>query len=189
MRNYWGLGEEGGSAYGAVAVLKRRDPIRLGQKGQLDDGVGGTLQEAQGWGELLAVKTKVGVLLSGITGQWLVVDRSHMPVVRQMPFLLQGMEDLGSLPQDKEHKSKTQQPADRLSQVPASHDQATWRSAAMDSSNTKYSWKLFSYMWNGATPGEHTLVSRVTDEKGNGKADEKMTGLENHEFPRTVMIG
>ena len=244
MRNYWGLGEEGGRADGVATVLKRRDPIRLGPKGQLDDGVGGTLQEAQGWGELLAVKTKVGVLLSGITGQWLVVDRSHMPVVRQMPFLLQGMEDLGSLPQDKEHKSKTQQPADRLSRVPASHDQATipqrraapcecdlkvriegrksadesncgytnrtnrtlsrrvvlsvpfhgaWRSAAMDSSNTKYSWKLFSYMWNGATPGEHTLVSRVTDENGNVQReslDEKMTGLENHaQFPRTVMIG
>ena len=68
-----------------------------------------------------------------------------------------------------------------------------WRSAAMDSSNTKYSWKLFSYMWNGATPGEHTLVSRVTDENGNVQReslDEKMTGLENHaQFPRTVMIG
>ena len=59
--------------------------------------------------------------------------------------------------------------------------------------NTKYSWKLFSYMWNGATPGEHTLVSRVTDENGNVQReslDEKMTGLENHaQFPRTVMIG
>ena len=46
-------------------------------------------------------------------------------------------------------------------------DDGAWRPAAMDSSNTKYSWKLFSYMWNGATPGEHTLVSRVTDENGN----------------------
>ena len=70
-----GLGEEGGSAYGAVAVLKRRDPIRLGQKGQLDYGAGETLRKAQGWGGLLAVKTKVRVLLSEITGQWLVVDR------------------------------------------------------------------------------------------------------------------
>ena len=61
------------------------------------------------------MKTKVGVLLSGITGQWLVVDRSHMPVVRQMPFFLQGVEDLGSLPQDKEHESKNQQPTDRFS--------------------------------------------------------------------------
>ena len=63
----------------------------------------------------------------------------------------------------------------------------------MESSNTKYSWKLFTYMWDGATPGEHTLVSRVTDENGNVQPeslDEKMTGLESHaQFPRTVMIG
>ena len=80
-----------------------------------------------------------------------------------------------------------------LRSVEVKVDDGAWRPAAMDSSNTKYSWKLFSYMWNGATPGEHTLVSRVTDENGNVQReslDEKMTGLENHaQFPRTVMIG
>ena len=30
----------------------------------------------------------------------------------------------------------------------------------------KYSWKLFTYRWEGATPGEHTLVSRATDVEG-----------------------
>ena len=34
------------------------------------------------------------------------------------------------------------------------------------SANTQYSWKLFTYRWEGATPGEHTLVSRVTDANG-----------------------
>ena len=84
-------------------------------------------------------------------------------------------------------------PGTPLRSVEVKVDDEAWRPAAMDSSNTKYSWKLFSYMWNGATPGEHTLVSRVTDENGNVQReslDEKMTGLENHaQFPRTVMIG
>jgi len=46
-------------------------------------------------------------------------------------------------------------------------DDGPWQTATMDSStNAKYSWKLFTWIWNGATPGEHTLVSRVTDVNG-----------------------
>ena len=44
-----------------------------------------------------------------------------------------------------------------------------WQTAALDSSNTKYSWKLFTYRWENATPGEHTLVSRVTDVNGTAQ--------------------
>ena len=36
----------------------------------------------------------------------------------------------------------------------------------LDPKNTKYSWKLFTYKWDGATPGDHTVVSRVTDMEG-----------------------
>src|SRR5437867_2605765 len=43
-------------------------------------------------------------------------------------------------------------------------DDGPWQAAAMDpSTKDKYSWKLFTYVWKGAVPGEHTLVSRVTD--------------------------
>jgi hypothetical protein len=64
----------------------------------------------------------------------------------------------------------------------------------MDPVNTRFSWKLFTYRWDGATPGEHTLVSRVTDANGMvqpSAADlaRKKTFLEdNAQFPRTVMV-
>ncbi|OLE78210.1 MAG: hypothetical protein AUF76_19630, partial [Acidobacteria bacterium 13_1_20CM_2_65_9] len=46
-------------------------------------------------------------------------------------------------------------------------DDGPWQPATMDPSTTgKYSWKFFTYAWNGATPGEHTLISRVTDTTG-----------------------
>lgn len=74
-------------------------------------------------------------------------------------------------------------------------DDGPWQAAAMDPSTTsKYSWKLFTYTWNGATPGEHTLVSRVTDTSGKVQptADElqnKKTFLEdNSQTLRKVMI-
>ena len=55
---------------------------------------------------------------------------------------------------------------------------------------SKYSWKLFNYTWTGATPGEHTLVSRVTDVTGLVQPTEKdlenkKTFLEdNSQYPR-----
>jgi len=74
-------------------------------------------------------------------------------------------------------------------------DDGPWQPATMDRATSgKYSWKLFTYAWNGATPGEHTLVSRVTDVTGKTQptAEElatKKTFLEdNSQFPRKVMI-
>ena len=60
--------------------------------------------------------------------------------------------------------------------------------------NTKHSWKLFTYTWDGATPGPHTLVSRVTDVNGQVQPTvedlaRKKTFLENNsQMPRKVMI-
>ncbi len=74
-------------------------------------------------------------------------------------------------------------------------DEGPWQKATLDPANTKYSWKLFSYTWEGATPGEHTIVSRVTDEEGNVQPTaedlkRKKTFLEdNGQFPRKVRIG
>jgi DMSO/TMAO reductase YedYZ molybdopterin-dependent catalytic subunit len=74
-------------------------------------------------------------------------------------------------------------------------DEGPWQRATMDgATSSKYSWKLFTYAWTGATPGEHTLVSRVTDVNGvvqpTAEALEtKKTFLEdNSQFPRKVMI-
>ena len=74
-------------------------------------------------------------------------------------------------------------------------DDGPWQPATMDpSTKSKYSWKLFTYTWAGATPGEHTLVSRVTD--ANGKVQPTEQDLENKksflednsQHPRKVMI-
>jgi DMSO/TMAO reductase YedYZ molybdopterin-dependent catalytic subunit len=82
-----------------------------------------------------------------------------------------------------------------LKSVEVRIDDGPWQPATLDPATTaKYSWKLFSYMWNGATPGEHTLVSRVTDVTGRVQPTEKdlenkKTFLEdNSQYPRKVMI-
>lgn len=74
-------------------------------------------------------------------------------------------------------------------------DDGPWQPATLDpSTKAKYSWKLFTCTWNGATPGEHTLVSRVTDVKGTVQPtaedlEVKKTFLEdNSQHPRKVMI-
>ena len=50
--------------------------------------------------------------------------------------------------------------------------------ATIDKATTdKFSWKLFSYSWTGTAPGEHIVVSRVTDANGLVQPTEK--DLEN----------
>jgi DMSO/TMAO reductase YedYZ molybdopterin-dependent catalytic subunit len=74
-------------------------------------------------------------------------------------------------------------------------DDGPWQPAALDPATSgKYSWKLFTYAWNGVAPGEHTLVSRVTDAKGNVQPTEKdlenkKSFLEdNSQYPRKLTI-
>jgi DMSO/TMAO reductase YedYZ molybdopterin-dependent catalytic subunit len=81
-----------------------------------------------------------------------------------------------------------------LRSVEVKIDDGPWQKAALDPANTQYSWKLFSYKWEGATPGEHTIVSRATDVKGivqptAAELSRKKTFLEdNSQFPRKVRI-
>ena len=61
-----------------------------------------------------------------------------------------------------------------LKSVDVKVDEGPWQPATMDpATKGKYSWKLFTYDWNGATPGAHTLVSRVTDVTGKVQPTEK----------------
>ena len=60
-----------------------------------------------------------------------------------------------------------------LRSVEVKVDDGPWQRATLDPANTQYSWKLFTYRWEGATPGEHTLVSRATDANGIGAADRR----------------
>ena len=82
-----------------------------------------------------------------------------------------------------------------LRSVDVKVDEGPWQPATLDpATSDKYSWKFFNYDWTAATPGEHTIVSRVTDVNGTVQpsAEElevKMTFLEhNAQHPRTVMI-
>jgi DMSO/TMAO reductase YedYZ molybdopterin-dependent catalytic subunit len=81
-----------------------------------------------------------------------------------------------------------------LKSVEVKIDDGPWQKATLDPSNTRYSWKLFTFKWEGATPGPHTMISRATDAEGNVQpsADElkrKKTFLEdNSQFLRKITI-
>ena len=82
-----------------------------------------------------------------------------------------------------------------LKSVEVKIDDGPWQTATMDpATKEKYSWKLFTYIWTGATPGEHTVVSRVTDATGKVQPtdkdlENKKSFLEdNSQQPRKVMI-
>ncbi len=82
-----------------------------------------------------------------------------------------------------------------LKSVEVKVDEGPWQKATLDPSNSQFSWKLFSYKWDGATPGDHTIVSRAIDAKGaaqptSAELSRKKTFLEdNSQFPRKIHIG
>lgn len=75
-------------------------------------------------------------------------------------------------------------------------DDGPWQPATLDpaTAKDKYGWKLFNYTWNNAAPGEHTLVSRMTQTDGKVQPTEqeletKKSFLEqNSQAPRKVKI-
>jgi DMSO/TMAO reductase YedYZ molybdopterin-dependent catalytic subunit len=74
-------------------------------------------------------------------------------------------------------------------------DEGPWRTAPIDpSTRDKYGWKQFNFAWNDATPGTHTIVSRVIDATGRiqptaQQLENKKSFLEdNSQTPRKVMI-
>lgn len=81
-----------------------------------------------------------------------------------------------------------------FSRVEVRIDDGPWRAAELDPRNTRYSWKLFTYRWEGATPGEHTIVSRAIDANGAiqpvaAELETKLTTWENNaQFPRRIVI-
>ncbi|MES1254783.1 MAG: hypothetical protein ABUS56_04195, partial [Acidobacteriota bacterium] len=82
-----------------------------------------------------------------------------------------------------------------LESVEVRVDNGPWQKAAIDpATRGTFSWKLFTWRWRDATPGPHTIVSRVTDVHGavQPTADEragKKTFLEdNAQVPRTLTI-
>jgi DMSO/TMAO reductase YedYZ molybdopterin-dependent catalytic subunit len=59
-----------------------------------------------------------------------------------------------------------------LKAVEVKVDNGGWKPATMWKENTAYSWKLFSYEWTGAPAGEHTIVSRAIDSRGDVQPDQ-----------------
>jgi DMSO/TMAO reductase YedYZ molybdopterin-dependent catalytic subunit len=79
-----------------------------------------------------------------------------------------------------------------LRSVEVKIDNGSWQPATLAPAAGKYAWKLFSYTWQGATPGEHTVVSRATDRDGYVQpeqlADKKTFLEDNSQYPRKVTI-
>jgi DMSO/TMAO reductase YedYZ molybdopterin-dependent catalytic subunit len=82
-----------------------------------------------------------------------------------------------------------------LKSVEVKVDDGPWQMAVADpSTKEKYGWKFYTYTWNGATPGDHTLISRATDVTGRVQktAQENETKKsfleEDSQAPRKVKI-
>jgi DMSO/TMAO reductase YedYZ molybdopterin-dependent catalytic subunit len=74
-------------------------------------------------------------------------------------------------------------------------DEGPWQMATMDpTTKDKFGWKFYTYTWNGATPGDHTLISRATDVTGKVQPtakdlESKKSFLEeNSQSPRKLKI-
>ena len=74
-------------------------------------------------------------------------------------------------------------------------DEGPWQMATADpSTKDKYGWKFYTYTWKGATPGDHTIVSRATDMTGlvqptEKELESKKSFLEqNSQAPRKLKI-
>jgi hypothetical protein len=74
-------------------------------------------------------------------------------------------------------------------------DDGPWQPATLDpGTKDKYGWKLFTFIWAGATSGDHVIVSRATDATGRVQPTEeelatKKSFLEhNAQVPRRVKI-
>ena len=81
-----------------------------------------------------------------------------------------------------------------LRSVEVKVDDGAWQQASIDSGQSKYAWKLFTYEWKGASAGEYTIVSRATDVRGSVQptrddlADKKTFLEDNSQHLRKVMI-
>ena len=82
-----------------------------------------------------------------------------------------------------------------ITSVEVKVDDGPWQLAKLDpATKDKYGWKLFTYIWTGATSGDHVIVSRATDATGRVQPTEeelatKKSFLEhNAQAPRKVKI-
>lgn len=82
-----------------------------------------------------------------------------------------------------------------LRSVEVKVDDGDWQQATIDpATSERYSWKFFTWDWQGASAGEHSIVSRVTDVNGEVQPTEEELGVKqtflehNAQLARTVMV-
>ena len=79
-----------------------------------------------------------------------------------------------------------------LDRVEVRFDDGAWRAATMERPDDPHSWTFFTFDREGLEPGEHTVVSRATDEEGRTQPVDlsmKRTRWENNElFLRTIQV-
>ena len=79
-----------------------------------------------------------------------------------------------------------------LDRVEVRIDDGAWRAATMERPDDPHSWTFFTFDTEGLAPGEHTVVSRATDEEGLTQPVDlsmKRTRWENNElFLRTIEV-
>ena len=85
--------------------------------------------------------------------------------------------------------------ASGVAQVELKIDDGPWQQAQLDRAQP-HTWRFWSYDWKSPTPGEHTLVSRAIDGKGDVQpsADDDAIKLKqtyweaNQQYPRKIRI-
>ena len=79
-----------------------------------------------------------------------------------------------------------------LDRVEVRVDDGDWRTATMERPDDPHTWTFFTLETQGLAPGEHTVVSRATDEEGRTQPIDlsmKRTRWENNElFQRTIQV-
>jgi DMSO/TMAO reductase YedYZ molybdopterin-dependent catalytic subunit len=84
-----------------------------------------------------------------------------------------------------------------LRSVEVKIDDGPWQPARIDRTpKDKYTWRFFSFDWKNPTPGEHTVVSRATDEEGRVQPSAEEPAIKmkktyweaNQQWPRRIRI-
>ncbi len=83
-----------------------------------------------------------------------------------------------------------------IERVEVQIDAGNWRPSVIDERGGDFAWLLWSYAWQDAAPGPHTLVSRAIDANGKiqptrGELKQTMASSreDNSQWPRSIVIG
>jgi DMSO/TMAO reductase YedYZ molybdopterin-dependent catalytic subunit len=64
----------------------------------------------------------------------------------------------------------------------------TWNSAQLTGHAVRYSWRMWKFTWSAPSPGEHTLMARATDSKGNTQPMDRNKDYRNYEITHVIPV-